>query len=303
MEPQNLSDITAFVTALRTGSFSSASESLGLTRSAVSKCVARVEARLGVRLLNRSTRSLSPTDEGKIAYERWSQILEDLNEVDAAMAMRRGKPTGVLRLTAPSSFGQRHILPLLEVFLAKWPELRGHLSFTDRYVDLLEDGFDIAIRIGGELDDSQLIGRVIAQQQFVICASPAYLKGHGVPKTPSDLSTHSAICFLTNGRPRLWRFDGPEGAQLIEPVARTELDSSEGMRVLALAGMGLVCLPTYVVSDDLKSKRLKEVLRDFRPAPDPIRVVYPSKRHLSPRIRAFIDHLVHEWGQCPPWHC
>lgn len=303
MEPNRLGDIAAFVAAVRAGSFTAAAASLGVTRSAVGKSIARLEARMGVRLLNRTTRTLSPTDEGQIAYERCRQILEDLDEVDATMAQRRGRPSGTLRLTAPLSFGQRHILPLLDAYLKQWPELRADIRFTDRYIDLIDEGLDVAVRIGGTADDSQLSARTVGWQQFVTCASPDYLRRRGMPGTPRELAGHDTISFLSGERPNAWRYQTPQGPWLWEQPGRLNIDSSEAMREAAIAGFGLLHLPTYITGNDLRAGTLVEVLRDFRAPPDPIRVLYPSKRHLSPRIRAFIDLLVARWEHGVPWEC
>lgn len=303
MEPNRLGDIAAFVAAVKAGSFTAAAASLGVTRSAVGKSIARLEARMGVRLLNRTTRTLSPTDEGQIAYERCRQILEDLDEVDATMAQRRGRPSGTLRLTAPLSFGQRHILPLLDAYLKQWPELRADIRFTDRFIDLIDEGLDIAVRIGGTGDDSQLSARTVGWQQFVTCASPDYLSRRGVPAAPPDLAGHDTISFLSGERPNAWRYQTPQGPYLWEQPGRLNIDSSEAMREAAIAGFGLLHLPTYITGNDLRAGTLIEVLRDFRAPPDPIRVLYPSKRHLSPRIRAFIDLLVERWKHAVPWEC
>jgi len=301
MEPNRFSDITAFVAAVKMGSFTAAATSLGLTRSAVGKSIARLEDRLGVRLLNRTTRKLSLTDEGAVTYERWRQVLEDLDEVDATMALRRGKPAGTLKLTAPLSFGQHHVLPLLDAYLKQWPELRADLWFTDRYVDLIEEGFDIALRIGEPKDDSLLLTRTVAWQQFVVCATPEYLARRGTPQTPQDLVNHDTIVFLSAKRPLPWRFHMPEGPYLFEGPGRVNIDSSEALHESALAGFGLIYLPTYLIGKDLRAGALVEVLRAYRAAPDPIRVVYPSKRYLSPRIRAFIDLLMSQWEAGAPW--
>ncbi|WP_321960591.1 LysR family transcriptional regulator [Paraburkholderia sp. J7] len=301
MEPNRFGDITAFVAAVKSGSFTSAAASLGLTRSAVGKSIVRLETRMGVRLLNRTTRKLSLTDEGMVVYERWRQVLEDLDEVDATMALRRGKPTGTLKLTAPLSFGQRHILPVLDAYMKQWPELRADIWFTDRFVDLVEEGFDIAVRIGTPKDDSQILTRTVGWQQFVTCASPDYIERRGVPQTPQDLAAHDTIAFLSGERPNPWRFLTPNGLYLFEGPGRLNIDSSEALRAAALAGFGLVHLPTYILGNDLDSGALVQVLEAFRPQPDPIRVLYPSKRHLSPRIRAFIDLLVERWEPGVPW--
>lgn len=301
MEPNRLGDITAFVFAVKTGSFTAAASALGLTRSAVGKSVARLESRMATRLLQRTTRTLSLTDDGRAVYERWRQILEDLEEVEATMAVRRGQPAGTLKLTAPLSFGQRHILPLLDHYMKQWPELRADVRFTDRFVDVVEEGFDIALRIGAPKDDTQLLTRTVAWQQFVTCASPGYLAANGIPQSPQELAGHDTIAFVSGEQPSPWRYQTPEGLHLCEGAARLNMDSSEAMREAALAGFGLVHLPTYITGNDLRAGTLVEVLKPFRAPPDPIRVVYPSKRHLSPRIRAFIDLLVERWQDGVPW--
>jgi DNA-binding transcriptional LysR family regulator len=301
MEPYRFGDIAAFVAAVKSGSFTAAATSLGLTRSAVGKSIVRLEAQLGVRLLNRTTRKLSLTDEGAVVYDRWRQILEELEDVDATMALRRSQPTGTLKLMTPPSFGQRHIMPVINAYLKQWPDLRAELWFTDRSVDLVEEGFDLAIRIGAPKEDSVILTRTIAWQQFMVCASPDYLASHGVPQAPQDLAGHDTIVYLNAERPRPWRLQTPEGPWLYEGPGRMTLDSSEAMRESALAGFGLAHLANYIVGDDLREGRLVEVLRAYRPPPDPIRLVYPSRRHLTPRTRAFIDLLVERWAGGAPW--
>ncbi|MGY2340816.1 LysR family transcriptional regulator [Pseudomonas sp. SDO5532_S415] len=301
MEANRFADITAFVGAVKSGSFTAAAASLGLTRSAVGKSIVRLEVRMGTRLLNRTTRKLSLTDEGQVAYERWRQILEDLEEVDATMALRRGQPTGTFKLTAPLSFGQRHVLPILDAYLKQWPQLRADVWFTDRFVDLVEEGVDVAIRIGVPKDDSQLLTRTVGWQQFVTCASPSYLARCGVPQTPAELTGHDTIAFTSGERTGVWRYQTPAGLHLHEQPGRLNIDSSEAMREAALAGIGLIHLPTYITGNDLREGALVEVLKPFRAPPDPIRIVYPSKRHLSPRVRTFIDLLVERWAPGVPW--
>lgn len=301
MEYNRLGDISAFLASVKTGSFTAAASSLGLTRSAVGKSIVRLESRMGLRLLNRTTRKLSLTDEGVVVYDRWRQILEDLEEVDAAMAQRKNQPTGTLRLTAPLSFGQRHILPVIDTFLKQWPALRADILFNDRFVDLIEEGIDVAIRIGGLKDDSLILSRTIGWQQFVTCASPDYLARRGVPETPAALADHDTIFFSGSQRPTPWRFQTQSGLHLHEGPGRLHIDSSEALREAALSGFGLIHLPTYITADDLQAGKLVEVLKPFRAEPDPIRLIYPSKRHLSPRTRAFIDLLVEQWAKGVPW--
>jgi DNA-binding transcriptional LysR family regulator len=297
MELNRIGDIAAFVAVVKAGSFTNAAKTTGLTRSAVGKSVVRLEAQLGVRLLNRTTRSVSLTDEGHAMFERCRQILEDLEEVDEMMARRRLKPSGTLKLTAPLSFGQRHILPLLNEFLSLWPELQANISFTDRFVDVIEEGFDIAIRIGEPTADSRVLTRTFAWQHMVTCASPDYLTRRGTPVEPRQLPDHDAIFFMNAERRRAWRFAGPDGILTFEGPGRVNIDSSEAMRASAISGFGLVQLPRYMLDDAIRDGRLVTVLDAFTAAPEPIRVVYPSKRHLSPRIRAFIDFLVERLQQ------
>ncbi|MDR0212204.1 MAG: LysR family transcriptional regulator [Pseudomonas putida] len=303
MEYNRLGDISAFLASAKTGSFTAAATSLGLTRSAVGKSIVRLESRMGLRLLNRTTRKLSLTDEGAVVYDRWRQILDDLEEVDAAMAQRKNQPTGTLRLTAPLSFGQRHILPLIDHFLKQWPALRADILFNDRFVDLIEEGIDVAIRIGGLKDDSLILSRTIGWQQFVTCASPAYLEQRGTPLAPRDLAEHDTIFVSGSQRPTPWRFQTDNGLYLHEGPGRLHIDSSEALREAALSGFGLIHLPTYITGEDLRAGKLVEVLQPYRAEPDPIRLIYPSKRHLSPRTRAFIDLLVERWSAGVPWVC
>jgi DNA-binding transcriptional LysR family regulator len=292
MELNRISDIATFVAAVNAGSFTLAGKAIGLTRSAVGKSIVRLETQLGHRLLNRSTRRLSLTDEGFVLFERCRQILEDLEEVDEIMATRRLKPTGTLKLTAPLSFGQRVVLPVLDLFLAQWPELQANITFNDRFVDLIEEGFDIAIRIGDPKDDSRIIARTIGWQHMITCGSPEYLARRGTPEKPQQLPQHDTIFFVNAERRRSWRFSSAEGDYVFEGPGRLNMDSSEAMRASALSGFGLINLPFYMLENDIRSGKLVAVLEEFYVETEPIRVLYPSKRQLSPRVRTFIDLLV-----------
>jgi DNA-binding transcriptional LysR family regulator len=292
MELNRISDIATFVAAVNAGSFTLAGKAIGLTRSAVGKSIVRLETQLGHRLLNRSTRRLSLTDEGLVLFERCRQILEDLEEVDEIMATRRLKPTGTLKLTAPLSFGQRVVLPVLDLFLAQWPELQANITFNDRFVDLIEEGFDIAIRIGDPKDDSRIIARTIGWQHMITCGSPDYLARRGTPEKPQQLPQHDTIFFVNAERRRSWRFSSTEGEYVFEGPGRLNMDSSEAMRASALSGFGLINLPFYMLENDIRSGKLVAVLNKFYVETEPIRVLYPSKRQLSPRVRTFIDLLV-----------
>ncbi|MBZ9557323.1 LysR family transcriptional regulator [Halomonas coralii] len=295
MEINRISDIAAFVAAVKAGSYTQAARSVGITRSAIGKAIVRLEARLGVRLLHRTTRRLSLTEEGRILYDRCQQILDDLEEVDEIMASRRVTPSGILKLTAPLSFGQRHVLPLLHRFQSRWPAIQANLSFTDRYVDLIEEGYDIAVRIGEPQVDSRIITRTVAWQHMLTCASPDYLQRRGAPETPAALHEHDTVFFMNADRRRSWRFETDAGVYVFEGPGKLNADSSEAIRESALAGFGLVHLPSYMLEKDLQQGKLVSVLEAYREAAEPIRVIYPSKRHLSPRVRAFIDCMTETW--------
>ncbi|WP_038911412.1 LysR family transcriptional regulator [Dickeya dadantii] len=302
MELNRIGDIAAFVAVVDSGNYTRASGSVGVSRSAIGKSITRLESQLGVRLLNRTTRQLSLTEEGRIMYERCKQILEDLEEVDATMALRREKPTGTLRLTAPLSLGQRHVLPVIDRFLKKWPELRADVVFSDRYVDLIEEGFDIAIRIGEPKDDSRILTRTIATQHMVTCASPEYLARRGVPVTPEELSKHDTVFFRNAEKRRNWRYMTPFGDFIYDGPGRMDIDSSEAMLSSAIAGFGIIQLPDYLAFQALEKGELVAILTEFKIAPEPVRIIYPSKRHLSPRIRGFVDLIVDEWqNKDVPW--
>jgi DNA-binding transcriptional LysR family regulator len=189
---------------------------------------------------------------------------------------------------------------VLNDYLRQWPGLRAELWFTDRFVDLVEDAFDLAIRIGAPKEDSQMLTRTVAWRQFIVCASPDYLAKRGTPMAPRELIDHDTIMYAVGEQPRPWRLHTDDGPHAYEGPARLDIDSYEVMRELALAGFGLTFLPNYILADELRVGTLVEVLRDHRPPPDPIRLVYPSRRHLAPRTRAFIDLLAQRWESGVP---
>lgn len=309
MALDRITDIIAFVRVADARSFTVAAEQLGLSRSAVGKCVTRLEDQLGVRLLHRTTRSVTPTDEGEAFYERCVRILADLEDAELAMASRSERPRGRLRLDLPVSFGRLHVLPLLHRFMATWPDVVVNVTFTDRYVDLIDEGVDLALRIGGE-DDSQLVARTLAPHRLVTCATPDYLAARGTPQTPADLADHSCLAFTHAGRPADWRFrtrpddgsDAPLADNRTLPVhGRFCASNAEALRDAALAGYGIGQLATFLVGDDLRAGRLVPVLESYTTPGPPIRAVYPTGRHLSPKVRRFIDLLAEAWQPHPTW--
>lgn len=293
----NLNEILVFMAVVDAGSFIAGGQKLGLTRSAAGKAVARLEDRLGVRLLNRTTRTLSLTDEGRAFYERGLQILAAVDAAEASVAGEAGTPRGLLRLTVPDAFGRRVLLPLLSQYLETWPEVQIEVSFTDRLTDIVEEGFDLAVRIGGVNADKQLVSRVVARYQAMLCAAPSYLAEQGEPPDLDALAGHACLFFSSRTRRQSWRFRAADGTWLKSPGrSRLRLDSGEAIRDAAVAGLGIALLPDFLIADDLAAGRLQQVLPSLDAGDVEIMVIYPSKRLLEPRVRRFIDLMVEQLG-------
>lgn len=302
MELNRIKDISTFVAVVKFGSYTEAVKILNLSRSAIGKSVMRLESQLGVRLFNRSTRQLNLTDEGAEIYERCEQILENLETLDTLIKSRREKPTGNLKLTASLPLGQRYILPVVNNFLQEWPELNAEIVFTDRFIDLIKERFDIAIRIGDSQKDSRLVTRTIAQQHMITCASPSYLQKHGTPNSPSQLKEHQTIFFRTTDKRKSWCFQIDQEIYIHDGPSKIDIDSSEAIMSSAIAGFGIIHLPDYLVYEALKSGKLVSVLNSFTIESEAISIVYPSKKYLLPRVRKFIDILTEDWDQNgAPW--
>ena len=300
MTIDRMRDINAFVHVAEAKSFTTAAEQIGLSRSAVGKSIARLEDRLGVRLLQRTTRSVSLTGEGAVFHERCVRILADLDEAEMSMLSHSQAPRGRLRLELPVSFGRLYVLPVLSEFMNRWPELSVNVSFNDRYVDLIDEGVDLAIRLGGT-DDGRLMTRLLARHRLVTCASPAYLERHGIPQSIDQLADHSCLAFIHGGRPVEWRFNVDGQLRSIAIGGRFGATNAEALRDATLAGFGIARMATFLVSDDLRAGRLLPFLDEVSADGPSVRAVYPSSRHLSPKVRAFIDELVNTWRQVAPW--
>lgn len=293
--------LEAFVRVAETQSFSEAARRLRVTKSAVSRHVSALEAELGARLFQRTTRSLSLTEAGRGYLERASRILDDLADADRAVSQLQAAPRGRLRLSAPMSFGFLHLAPALTDFLVRYPEVEVDVAMNDRFVDLVNEGYDVAVRIGA-LEDSSLIARKLAPARRAICASPAYLAARGAPLTPDDLKNHDCLFNSNLATAREWRFTAPDGATL--PVAvsgRFSANNGDALRVAALRGLGLANLPTFIAGADLQAGALVTVLDAFLSQDLTINAVYPHARHLSPTVRAFVDFLADRFGPRPYW--
>ncbi|MBH3137865.1 LysR family transcriptional regulator [Serratia marcescens] len=293
----NLNDIQVFMAVVDAGSFVAGGQTMGLSRSAAGKAIARLEQRLSVRLLHRTTRSLGLTDEGREFYRRGLQILASVDDAEASVAGDKGTARGVLRLTAPAAFGRRILLPLVPKFLVAWPEVQVEISFSDRLADIVEEGFDLAVRIGVTAPDTRLVSRTLARYRALLCASPAYLAARGEPQTVESLAGHEALLFSSRNQKQLWRLRDERGEWVKAPVrGRLRLDSGEALRDAALSGLGIAYLPEFMIAEDLAAGRLRQVLRAV--AGEEVRIValYPNKRLLEPRVRRFLDLLVDTLG-------
>ncbi|MDF8355325.1 LysR family transcriptional regulator [Ensifer adhaerens] len=290
--------MAVFLAVVEEGDFSAAARRLRMTPSGVSKIVGRLEARLGVRLLQRSTRSISLTSEGSAYAESSRRILGDME--DAEVAIQPGAvPRGRLRVSLPSAFGHRLIVPMLPDFIERFPEIDLELDFSDAVVDLMNGEADVALRVA-EQSDSTLVTRRLAPNRRVICAAPAYLERHGAPQTPDDLQRHVCLAITARGRLNVWEFQDGNGRRAIRVRGSVEANSTEALRRLALAGIGIVRLSELLVGGDIKAGLLVPLLTGSNYAEaEPITVVYPHRRFLPPRVRVFIDFLAEQFAHRP----
>lgn len=292
-------DVLAFVRVADTSSFTQAAEKLGVTRSAVGKSIARLETNLATRLIHRTTRSVSLTEEGRLFYDHALRILCEVDDAEATLAERNQIPKGRLRLDIPTAFGRLHVLPVLQRFLAEWPELEADVTFSDDYCDLVSDGIDVAIRIGGPTD-SGLIRQVLAPHHFITCATPAYLQQYGIPRSIADLQHHKKIVFTYANASVPWRYQVEGEMRDVKFQGNLKLNNSEAIRDAALNNLGIVQLGAFLIGEDIKQGRLVPVLEEFRREEMPITAVYPTRRHVSPKVRRFVEMLRKEWAACPP---
>ena len=284
------------------GSFSAAARALGMSQSMATKHVDAIEDRLGAQLFQRTTRRLTLTDAGQRYLEACERILAEIEEADAEAAADVAEPRGTLRVNAPLSFGFRQVVPALADFAGLHPQLTVDLGLTDRFVDLVEEGWDLAIRLGA-LRDSALIARRLAPAMIVLCASPDYLARHGVPKTLADLAGHNCLGYTlptaaTAGR---WLF-GADGSVPVEVSGNLRANNGDALRAAALAGQGVIYQPTFLVAEDIRAGRLVCVHLDEAPFRfGSVYAVYAPSRHVPAKVRSFIDFLARRWAGTPPW--
>jgi DNA-binding transcriptional LysR family regulator len=281
----------AFVKVVEHASFSEAARSLRLSRSAVSKHVMELEQELGVQLLNRTTRSASPTENGRAYYERSVAILAELEEADLAVTRLQVEPRGLLRVNAPMSFGTLHLGPALAVFMEKYPELQIQLTLSDEQLDAVQEGFEITLRIA-ELASSSLISRRLLGVRRVFCAAPDYIKRRGAPAQPKDLKDHDCLSYGFLGTGNQWKLIGPDGEHWISVPWRLCANNAEVLKQAAVNGLGIALLPTFIAGSALKSGALTPVLGEYQAPQIALYAIYPPTRHLSSKVRLFIDFLV-----------
>ena len=295
-------EMGVFVRAVHAGGFSAAARQLGLSPSAVSKLIGRLEDRLGVRLLQRTTRHLGLTEEGRAFYERCLRILADIDEAEQAVGRLHAVAAGTLRVNAAVAFATYQVVPLLPEFTQRHPLVKLDLTVTDRVVDLVDEGTDLGIRIGARFESS-LVSRLLAEDRRVIVAAPAYLARHGTPLQAADLSRHNCLAWSgEHGDLNDWPFTGPEGRFTVRARGNTRVNNGETLYEMALAGLGIAQIAEFRVGADIRAGRLVPLLVDQHNAvPLPIHVVYPHRQHLSPKVRAFVDFLVEKFTPVPPW--
>lgn len=297
-----LADLDIFSRVVTSGSMSAAGRALGLSPAVISKRIKRLEERLGTRLLQRTTRQISLTEAGQGFHERILGILAGIEEAEAFVSGRAGAMKGILRVSAPTSFGRMHVAPHLKGFMEANPELVVNLVLTDEFSDIVGEGLDLAIRIG-ELQDSSLVARRLAPVRRLLVAAPCYLQRHGVPETIADLALHA--CIPPHGLPNgqdAWRLEGPEGPAVFRPQGTLITNSSEVVREAVIAGMGIALRSTWDIGAELSDGRLVQVLPQYEGSRNVVlSAIYASRQFLPAKVRVFIDYLAELYGPAPYW--
>lgn len=293
-------EMSVFTSVVEAGSFVGAVDGLRMSKAAVSRYVDSLEQRLGVRLLQRTTRRLSLTDEGRMFYQRSKELLAALDDAEAEVTSRNQDPSGVIRINVPLTFGVEHLAPLWGRFMDAYPQVDLDITLNDRVVDLVDEGYDLAVRIGA-MPDSTLVGRQLATTRMLLCATPAYLANHGTPTHPKELTLHRVLAYTNwSGRDE-WQFTGPEGAVSVKTRARVYSNNGDTCRTIALSDGGITLQPSFMLDNDLRAGRLIELMPNYRSVELGIYAVYPTRKQLSLKVRRLIDFLVEafadvSWG-------
>ena len=289
-----------FTAVVDAGSFARAAEKLELSRGMTSRYVAQVEAHLGVRLLNRTTRRLSLTEAGNDYYQRATQVLALVEEAEQAASHEAAEPRGTLRINASVAFGARHMGTLISAYLRRYPEVRVDLTLNDRIVDLVEEGFDVAVRIARRIDPG-LVARRIAPARTIACASPAYLRQSGAPKTPADLVRHNCLTYAYAGAQNEWRFTRGKREQTVKVGGTLHANNGDILSRAAADGLGVTVQPTFLIDGLFREKKLMRVLEGWEADSLTIFAVYPSRQFLPAKVRSFIDFMLEHFGDKPSW--
>lgn len=285
------SAMQSFVRVVESGSFVAAAERLGTSTSSLSRQIAELEKHLGARLLNRTTRRLSLTESGQAFYERTVGLLNDLAEAESIVGQSAAAPRGTLRLTCSHAMAEQRIAPAIATFVARYPDMKFDLVVSDRLIDLIDEGFDLAVRVG-QVGSDRLVARRLGSMQLIACAAPEYLERRGSPNAPQELSAHNALTYAYASAPRSWRFSDSQGHQHDVRVSGSlHANSGDALKAAAIAGLGIICEPDFLVADAIEDGRLARVLAGFEPMRGDIWAVYPSHRHLSLKVRLFVDHI------------
>jgi DNA-binding transcriptional LysR family regulator len=285
-----LAQMKTFVRVAEAGSFTAVAHEQGTTQSTISRQIAALEQHLGARLLTRTTRALSLTEDGRAFLAQALRTLDTLAEAEGVVGRRKGQPTGLVRLATPVVFGRLHIVPLVAAFLTRYPEVSVEVVMSDSFTDLVEQGIDVAIRVG-EITDQSLVAHPIGRARRLLVASPAYLKRHPAPRVPADLSQHECIVYTRLATSDRWHFDGPDGPISVKVSGRYRADNSEAVREGMLRGLGIAVIPAFAFAGEIEKKQARVLLEDFEPRPLPINAVYPSRRFVPLRVRALVDAL------------
>lgn len=295
------SALKAFCRVVEAGSFSAAAAALNVSHTAMSKQVRQLESALGAQLLNRTTRRLALTEAGHAYYERARRILDDLAEADLAVSRHHAAPRGTLRINAPMAFGTLDMMNWLPRFMQRYPELKVDLVCNDRFVDLIDEGFDVALRLAREMPDSTLIAKRLALAPTLLVASPDYLRRHGMPLTPDQLQQHNCLIYTLLAKPGEWQFSLPDGSWHTVAVSGSfHANTAVALCAAAVDGIGIAPATTFIVHRELAAGTLLPVLPDYPLRARDLYAVYPHNRHLSPKVRAFIDFATEVYRQ-PDW--
>jgi DNA-binding transcriptional LysR family regulator len=290
-----------FVAVMEAGSFTGAAERLGTSSGQASKLVSRLETDLGVRLLNRTTRSISATEAGKAYFERLRLLLDEYDHLDVSVRDVSQSPRGRLRLTAPLSFGVVELAPALNDFALRYPDIELDVSFSDRVTNLVDEGFDMAVRIGRPADSS-LVARKLCDARIVVVGAKAYLDQRGEPAGPGDLARHECIIDTNFREPERWPMRPAGGTTLMAPVSgRIRYSNAEACLRAAEAGLGLACLPSFVAGASIREGRVRRILREFETTPYVVHAIYPHSRHLAAKVRVLVDFLADRYRGTPHW--